>query len=460
MVTLEELRDLLQQGQGPTLAFESETVTPKRLATVLVAMANTDGGTIVVGVTPRGGKVTGLKDPERALDRALQAALSCEPPLIIPMPQIMHLDGKALLVITVPPGLPHAYSLNGRYLTRDGTQNRPLTGHALRRLLFERGERSFESLPVPGATLDDLDPDKVERYIRLLEGVGEASPEEVLRRRGCLTREGKPTYAGILLFGKDPTQFVAGCEVTVVRYAGTEMGDEFLREDIRDTLPEQIRRAEAFLVSNMRVGARLIGFEREERTEYPVEAVREAVVNAVAHRDYSITGDQIRVFMFADRIEVYSPGRLPGPITVENILHERFSRNESIVQVLADMGFIERLGYGIDRMVRLMRDEDLPDPVFEETDTGFRVTLYGHGSRLITIDEKVDRRRWAHLHLNPRQEKALEYLAEHGRITNREYQELAPDVSPETIRRDLADLVRRGILLKIGEKRATYYIFK
>jgi len=460
MITLEELRDLLQQSQGPTLAFESETVTPKRLASILVAMANTDGGTIVVGVTPRGGKVTGLKDPEQVLDRALRAALSCEPPLIIPMPQIMHLDGKAVLVITVPPGLPHAYSLNGRYLSREGTQNRPLTGHALRRLLFERGERSFEALPAPGATLDDLDPAKVERYIKVLEGVGDSSPEEILRRRGCLTPEGQPTYAGILLFGKDPTQFVAGCEVTVVRYAGTEMGDEFIREDIRDTLPEQIRRAEAFLVSNMRVGARLIGFEREERTEYPVEAVREAVVNAVAHRDYSITGDQIRVFMFADRIEVYSPGRLPGPITVENILHERFSRNESIVQVLADMGFIERLGYGIDRMVRLMREEDLPDPVFEETDTGFRVTLYGHGSRLITIDEKIDRRRWAHLHLNPRQEKALEYLAEHGRITNREYQELVPDVSPETIRRDLADLVKRGILLKIGEKRATYYIFK
>ncbi len=460
MVTPEELRTLLEQGQGPTVAFETERVTPQRLASTLVAMANTDGGTVIVGVAARGTRVVGLKEPEKALDRALQAALACEPPLIIPMPQMMHLDGKPLLVITVPPGLPHAYSLKGRYLTRDGAKNRPLTGHALRRLLFERGERSFESLPVPGATLDDLDPAKVERYAKVLEGTGETSIEDLLRRRGCLTRKGQPTYAGILLFGRDPTQFVSGCEITVVRYAGTEMGDEFLRQDIRDTLPEQIRRAEAFLVSNMRIGARLVGFEREERTEYPVDAVREAVVNAVAHRDYSITGDQIRVFMFADRIEVYSPGRLPGPITVDNILHERFSRNEIIVQVLADLGFIERLGYGIDRMVRLMRDEDLPDPVFEETANGFRVTLYGHGSRLITLDEKIDRRRWAHLRLNPRQEKALEYLAEHGRITNREYQALAPDVSPETIRRDLADLVERGLLLKIGEKRATYYIFK
>ncbi|MFQ5341505.1 MAG: ATP-binding protein, partial [Anaerolineae bacterium] len=158
-------------------------------------------------------------------------------------------------------------------------------------------------------------------------------------------------------------------------------------------------------------------------------------------------------------IEVYSPGRLPGPVTVHNIVEERFSRNETIVQVLADLGFIERLGYGIDRMIRLMQQEDLPAPIFEETANGFRVTLYGHGQRLITGDV-VDGRRWAHLHLNPRQEKALEYLTERGRITNSEYQELAPDVSAETIRRDLADLVERGLLLRIGRKRATYYIFK
>jgi ATP-dependent DNA helicase RecG len=122
------------------------------------------------------------------------------------------------------------------------------------------------------------------------------------------------------------------------------------------------------------------------------------------------------------------------------------------------MGFIERLGYGIDRMIRLMSEAGLPPPRFEETAAGFQVTLFGHGTALISED--ADARRWSYLHLNERQEKALVYLANEGRITNREFQELCPEVSAETIRRDLADLVRKNLLLKIGEKRATYYIFK
>jgi len=178
----------------------------------------------------------------------------------------------------------------------------------------------------------------------------------------------------------------------------------------------------------------------------------------VAHRDYSLHGDGIRIFMFSDRIEFHSPGRLPGHVTVANIVEERFSRNEAIVQVLADMGFIERLGYGIDRMIQLLHDEGLPEPQFKETANGFLVTLRGHGDRFLAAPEMPGG--WAYMGLSERQKKALAYLAEHQRITNREYQELCPEVSAETIRRDLADLVHKEILLRIGRKRATYYILK
>ena len=188
---------------------------------------------------------------------------------------------------------------------------------------------------------------------------------------------------------------------------------------------------------------------------YPGDVLREALVNAVAHRDYMVHGESIRLFIFADRVEVYSPGKLPGHVTVDNILDERFSRNPIIVQVLADMGFIERLGYGIDRMLRLMQQAGHPPPLFEETGAGFQVTLYAR-----TSVPEVQRARWAHLELNPRQELALRYVLEHTRITNREYHDLCSDVSPETLRRDLSDLVHKDVLLRIGRKRATYYILK
>jgi len=460
-MTLAELRTLLEAGRGPATEFGPEGTPPARLAETLVAFANASGGTLLLGVDGRSGAPRGLSDPDGVLDRVLQAALAADPPLIIPLPQIVDLEGHPVLVATVPAGLPHVYSYKGKYLIREGRQNRPLAPRPLRRLMMERGAVSFEALVPDSARPEDLDWEKAGRYLAGLERLPEVPPEEALLRRGCLVQAEagpRPTYAGLLLFGREPERWVPSAEILVARYGGTAMDDQFIKEQVRGTLPEQIRRAETFVTSNMRRGVRLLGLERVEETEYPLEAVREAIVNAVAHRDYQIRGDEIRVLMFADRIEFYSPGRLPGHVTVDNLLHERYSRNETIVQVLSDMGFIERLGYGIDRMIRLMAEAGLPEPRFQETAAGFQVTLVGQGQALVS--HEADTLRWRHLGLNERQQVALGYLVERGRITNREYQELSPDVSPETIRRDLADLVSKNLLLKIGEKRATYYILK
>lgn len=448
-------------AEGSHLVYKSEATTPANLAETLVAFANGGGGTVLLGMDPRSGEPQGLQAPEDALDRALQAALAIDPPLIIPVPQIVDMEGQTLLVVSVPSGLSQVYSYRGKYLVRDGRRNRPLSPRQLRRLMMERGAVSFEGLVPEGARLDDVDWERAEQYLAKLPGLAALPREEALLRRGCLAQNGgglRPTHAGLLLFGQDPQRWAPSAEILLARYAGKAMGDRFIKEEVRGTLPEQIRRAEAFVADNMRRNARLEGLERIEETEIPLEAVREAIVNAVAHRDYQIRGDEIRVLMFSDRIEFYSPGRLPGHVTVDNLVDERFSRNETLVQILSDLGFIERLGYGIDRMMRLMARAGLPPPTFEETAAGFQVTLAGRGEGLGR--EETEAQRWRHLGLNERQELAVDYLAEHGRITNREYQELAPDVSAETIRRDLADMVQKDLLLKIGKKRATYYIFK
>jgi ATP-dependent DNA helicase RecG len=245
-------------------------------------------------------------------------------------------------------------------------------------------------------------------------------------------------------------------ELICVRYAGTEMGDEFVRQEIGGVLADQARQAEAFVAGNMRRGMRIRGMAREESVEYPLAVVREAIVNAIAHRDYSVRGEGIRLLMFGDRIEVYSPGRLPGHVTVENIKDERYSRNAALVAVLTDLGYIERLGYGVDRMLAAMQEAGLPAPEFVETAAGFRFSLRGEG----LVSSHPQQERWPHASLNERQEAALAFVQTHGRIANSDLQALAPDVHAETIRRDLADLVDQNLLLRIGSKRATYYILK
>lgn len=226
-----------------------------------------------------------------------------------------------MLIVTVPSGLPHVYSTGGTYLRREGAANAPLAPDALRQLLIERGETSWDRMTPPDATLADLDREKIVAYARRVGSIAEADPEAFLLRRGCLTQRtdpitGKPelapTNAGLLLFGVAVERWFPQVEVTLVRYQGREMSDSFLREDIRDTLPETARRAERWLVEHMRRGSRMVGLEREDWTQFPLGAVREALINALAHRDYTIRGDSIRVLLFSDRLECYSPGGCQG----------------------------------------------------------------------------------------------------------------------------------------------------
>ena len=464
----DDVRAWLAQGQGETVARATTASSPRKLAEALIALANAHGGVLLIDMAARATASSRPRESTPIRDRVLAAALMADPPLILPIPTLHTIDGRSICVVSVPAGLPHVYSLKGQFFTRTGARTRPLTAPELARLLLERGQAGFEAQPVPGATLQDLDLDAVARYVQQLEGFTPNNLTAALLVRGCLAgHDGSPaireethvpTNAGILLFGRKPERYVHSAEIIAVRYAGPDMGDEFVREDIRGPLSEQIRRAEAFVAANMRRGMRIAGLAREERTDYPFPVVREAIVNAVAHRDYAIRGEGIRILMFSDHMAVYSPGRLPGHVTLDNLVDERFSRNEAIVQVLSDMGFIERLGYGIDRMIRAMEQEGLPAPVFEETAAGFRVTLTGHGDQLVSAGSEVQP--WGNMLLSSRQERALAYLGEHGRITNSEMRTLFPDVSDETIRRDLSDLVEKGLLLKIGEKRATYYILK
>jgi len=315
-------------------------------------------------------------------------------------------------------------------------------------------------------TLDDVDLALVEELARRAKLT--LPPEETLLHYRLAERVNwqlRLTMAAVLLFAKEPTKWHPRCGIEFIRWRGVERrtGAELnvtKRFPIEAPLVKLIQQAYEQIQPYIPERQGLVDLFFEERLEYPTFAWQEAIINAVAHRDYRQRGDTIRLFVFSDRIECYSPGRLPGHVTVENLVQERYSRNEVIVQVLADMGFIERLGYGIDRMIRLMEEWELPAPIFEETTAGFRVTLRGPAGIQMVSPLPHDQGQWVHLDLNPRQEGAIRFLEKHGKITNRDLQQLYPDISDETARRDLADMVAKGLLLKIGDKKATFYILK
>ena len=451
---------LIAQGMGPELHWYPESVGVSELASTLVAMANTGGGQVVLGVAPRAGKVQGISDLEAMIDKVFQAALMAEPVLVLPLPEARQAGGVQLLLLTVPNGLPHVYNFEGRYFGREEHHNVPIAARNLRELLVMRGVVQFELGMPPDASLEDLDQTQVLAYLKALNRSPDEDWREQLFQRGCLVKEGKhylPTYAALLLFGKNPQRWLPNAGILAARFPGISYSDEYLKQDIVGTLPQQIRQADAFLRDNLRAVVRLVGLAHQETPEYPYEAVRELLVNAVAHRDYNLQGDNVHLHIFSDRLEVHSPGGLPGPVTVNNLLQARFSRNAVIVQVLSDLGYVERLGYGLNRVVTVMRQNGLRAPQFEETGGTFRVSLFGEAFHRTALPDMTS---YSELELNPRQQLLLGFLGSNKRITNRDYQELCPDVHPETLRRDFADLVGRNVLIKMGSKRATYYILK
>jgi ATP-dependent DNA helicase RecG len=446
------------QKPGPRQVYLPNTLLLP-LAESLVALANTDGGLIVLGIDVDGRPIGEVWEEEAELALREAAAL-CRPPVPTQF-QSVELPTGRYIGIQVPRSLELHSLADGRVLVRRRDENRPLTGEEIRTLAASRPTLDFETEAVPGARPGDLDRETLREYLDKREartGSRVASVSELMHEVGATDREGNPTLIGLLLFGRNPQAFLPQSGVVFVKFPGTEPRGEDggigygRRAELNGPLARIIERAWSIVFDEMRIGATVSGLEREEVLEYPRFAVREALVNAVAHRDYRISGRRIEIRMYADRLEIISPGGLPGYMTLDNLVDEHFSRNPRLVNGLFQWGYIEELGLGIDQMIEEMLQSGHPPPEFRATPHSFTVVLSNKRERASTP-------KWTRS-MNERQTRAVNFVRESGSITNREYRQLCPDVSPETLRLDLADLVERGVLLKIGSKKGTYYILK
>ncbi len=429
------------------------------VAETLAAMANADGGTLALGIEDDG-TPTGVNYPQKRLQTILEAPSRLVSPPLKAQHQKVELDGKCILVFEVD-WSPEVHQLSdGRYLLRIDDKNVPFPAADIAAIKAGKRKRFTEMQVVPDATLQDLDADLLTIFGQKT-GLDLPADELLLQFRLAQRRNGRLvlTLAAVLLFANDPLQWHPSCHIDFVKWEGTERRfgtalNVIKRVRIEGPLPVLIEKAFEVIWPHIRERQRLVDLFFEERFEYPTFAWQEAIINAVAHRDYAFEGTPVEVWMFDNRMEIRSPGNLVEPVTLKKIRNrERVhaSRNPRIVRVLTEWGFMRELGEGIPRMHEVMEQEGLKPPEFRlEAGSIFTVVLYN------TPVYSPETLRWLQQYekynLTPNQKRLLAYAHAHGgTFTSRAYQKLV-GIDIYTASRDIKDLMRKGIvrLLKKG----------
>ncbi|WP_395840154.1 RNA-binding domain-containing protein [Cystobacter fuscus] len=382
-MTFEELEQRLKLGEDTVTEFKSTVVNnyqvdSKDIAKAITAMANTKGGLLFLGVEDDG-MVSGAGTPQQVDKLMLQVSNICQsiqPPLTCSF-QKLEFQGQTLLVVEVPRfSAERPYHAAGKYYVRDANQSREARRDELRRLL-ESADYHFDEEPVAGSRFEDLDPEAIRVFLAILyDEPDEASGRQLLSALQCLDATGTPTVTGMLLFGREPQRRFLDARISAVLVKGTELTSDFVdRKEITGRLFDQVDDAVTFLKKNVRSPSHVEGLERIEEG-LPEKVLREAVLNAVAHRDYR-AASQVRIYVFDDRVEIVNPGELLNQLTLEGIRIGGISqrRNPVLAGLLARARRRENLGMGVPEMIRQMKARKLPPPEFSVGNGHFRVVL-------------------------------------------------------------------------------------
>lgn len=455
MLSKGDVTALLSQEEGSRLEFKKSAHFNESVGRSVCAFANSGGGLLVLGVERTDSKtaVAGV-----AKDEAYQK-MAAILPLLEPKPTVTYeehtVEGKHVLIanVTALPIDQVCFFEKGVYV-RQGSVNVEIRKHELVGFLRARGIISFEENRSQ-ARLLDLDMQKVSKHVAQRTGkpadMDGVPTDTLLQSLGVANSVGEfyVKNVGVLAFAKDISRFFSNTEIRVVKYKGRTATLEARESDQRfsDTAPELLEKAFKAIREKAGFSARVVDGKRVEMPMVPDMALRESLTNAVGHRDY-FDPNGILVEIFDDRIQITSPGTLLPGQTIKNFADIRRHRNPVLHRILNDAGWGEGLNLGVRAIYRIMRQNGLPDPVFDDLGGFFRVVLYG------SLSDRVSK---PYGQISEMQQKALAYLEKHETLTAPAYAKLIGYSHPTAIRY-LNDLVAQGILKRLGSYRSSRYV--
>ena len=457
-----DIKELLKYQEGKTLEFKKDLSSLKPVMKTIIAFANTAGGTILIGRDDFG-HISGIENAladEEALVNSISDSIA---PQIMPEIQFFSVEGKTLIAVNVPhlPGpfyLKTEGSENGVYI-RLGSSNRKAGAEILAEIKRLLQNRTFDQLPCHGTNKMDLSFDLIEKTFKV---VGKTIDTQNMISLGLLIQYENqiiPSNGGIILFGNMDKRLeeFPDARISCALFSGVDKEVFLDKLDIEKSVLHAIDDVQKFIRRSTRLLPKIEGLRRIDLPEYPIVAIREVLINAIAHADYSLHGMRIFISVFSDRLEIQNPGILPFGMTLDDLRAGVSKiRNRVIVRVLREQGFMEEWGSGYQRVVQICAKNGYPEPKWLELGTAVKVVFYPHPElkRYSVVgdpanDPANDRQQWFIDQLSTgKNKKAVDIM----QFWN---------VSEKTAKRDIAFLRRAGLIGYSGStKTGQYFIIK
>jgi len=451
-----ELIKLIRQSESETFEKKSSLSDSKRIVEVICSFANHKGGNILVGVSDKS-KVIGFDIGKDTIEKLTNKIVDNTEAKIYPEISTLKINKMNLILISVRTSRQGPHTAFGKAFKRVGKSTKLMSQTEYERLLLEKNwhRMKFDAEICEDASFKDISIKKVNWYLRERQEARNVdkkikiSVKELLTNLKCL-KEDKPTNAGILFFGKYPQRFMVNARLRVIKFKGNEVINPTLDSvTCEGTLPEMIDLSEDFVRKNIRLLSTRTekSFRREDKFEYPIKAIREAIINALIHRNYFQNGD-VRIFIFDNRIEIISPGLFPKGVTPKRPKHRPV--NDILCQLVYDIGWIEKYGSGIKMMKSLSKEWGNKEPHYDLSPIDSTIIFQSQIKESSYIKEDILKE------LNERQRKGIEHLRIRGKITTKEYIKLT-NTPLRTARRDLLDLKDKKIIEFVGAAKTGYY---
>jgi ATP-dependent DNA helicase RecG len=449
-------------NESATLEFKKDLPKNDQLIKTAIGFCNQKGGEIIIGVDDTG-TIVGL--PEEKISHILeyldQSIYEASMPTIIPRIYSQRFGNKTVVIVKVSEGMNKPYFVKsdgvekGTYI-RLGRSTMPAKSDTIEELKLQSLPRSFsyDSMPVYHASLDELDLDKFREFLaaRRHAPQGPVTIQEALRSYQLVTDEhgiAYPTVAGILLFGKDPQRFFPDAYIVCSEFAGIAGRHSLATTTCTGTLFDQYYKAYTFVTDKLSYAFTIKGARRKETLEVPEVALRETIVNALAHRNYHAKSPT-KIAIYDNRIEIFSPGDFPGQITPDSLrAGMSIIRNYAITKVFHAIGYIEKLGSGINAIFESYEERGLEEPAIIEGENYVKCILPRPSSKKVSMQKDID----------GDSARVLRLFKTSGQLSISDVIEQL-HLNRTAAARKLAILVKKGLIKKTGKGRATRYFLK